>query len=109
MTTDQIFLDCGRQGKARLNRRGLSWRIRGLVMAQCYLPSECAFICHWCCKRLSEHDVVIDHFLPLAKGGTDDVANLVVSCARCNLWKSDLHPDEAEIRTNEKLDREWSA
>src|SRR5215207_10709908 len=26
----------------------------------------------------------IDHFQPVAKGGTDDISNLVLACARCN-------------------------
>lgn len=29
-----------------------------------------------------------DHVLPVAKGGADDIANLVPSCARCNRLKS---------------------
>lgn len=30
----------------------------------------------------------VDHFIPLAKGGTNDLENLVLSCIRCNLEKA---------------------
>lgn len=74
-------------------------------MAQSYLANERCFICAWCCKRLSEKDVVIDHVFPVARGGTNDLENLTVSCARCNSMKSDLPPDVAEVRINEVLER----
>lgn len=31
----------------------------------------------------------VDHVLPVSKGGTDDLANLVAACTECNLGKSD--------------------
>ncbi len=31
----------------------------------------------------------VDHFIPLAKGGTDDDSNLVPACSRCNGRKGD--------------------
>lgn len=31
----------------------------------------------------------IDHFVPLAKGGTNSANNIVVSCPKCNLSKND--------------------
>ena len=65
-------------------------------MARCYLPSEDAFICNWCCARLHADSVVIDHFIPVAKGGGNDIDNLVVSCRRCNEIKRDHRPDDAE-------------
>lgn len=36
----------------------------------------------------------IDHVIPVAKGGTDDPANLTVACAPCNLSKSDKLVEE---------------
>lgn len=43
---------------------------------------------HTCvyCGAPSEH---VDHVLPVSKGGTNDLDNLVAACAACNLTKSD--------------------
>lgn len=48
-------------------------------------------ICYWCnveCK--SEYH--IDHYVPLAKGGTHTIDNLVIACPKCNLTKNAKDP-----------------
>lgn len=40
--------------------------------------------CHWCKVELEMHTSSIDHLIPLARGGTHDPANLVLSCRPCN-------------------------
>src|SRR5688500_16169226 len=30
----------------------------------------------------------VDHFVPLSKGGTDDLKNLVLACRACNAYKA---------------------
>jgi 5-methylcytosine-specific restriction endonuclease McrA len=40
--------------------------------------------CAYCFDAKAEH---IDHVVPVAKGGTNDIGNLVPACARCNLSK----------------------
>jgi hypothetical protein len=82
-------------------RKALGWRVRGLVMARSYLAAERRFICNWCCARLTADQVVIDHFTPLAKGGSNDADNLVVACRECNAKKSDRDPETAEAIINE--------
>lgn len=37
---------------------------------------------------------VVDHYIPRAKGGSDDYDNLRPACAACNTSKRDLMPDE---------------
>lgn len=39
-------------------------------------------------------DVHIDHVVPLARGGANDLSNLAIACADCNLSKSKKAPDE---------------
>lgn len=39
-------------------------------------------------------DLVMDHFVPVSKGGQTSVDNLVAACADCNAAKSDMMPDE---------------
>lgn len=36
----------------------------------------------------------VDHVVPRSRGGSDDAANLVTACARCNLSKYDRTPNE---------------
>lgn len=57
--------------------------------------SQCANCGNTCC---SPH---IDHKLPVALGGSDDIDNLQVLCASCNLHKGakrEIQPVSSEIR-----------
>jgi hypothetical protein len=36
--------------------------------------------------------LTVDHFQPRARGGTDDLSNLLYCCWRCNLYKADYWP-----------------
>lgn len=37
----------------------------------------------------------LDHVVPVVRGGTDALANLVLACRPCNLAKADTFPKEA--------------
>jgi 5-methylcytosine-specific restriction endonuclease McrA len=37
--------------------------------------------------------MAIDHFIPTARGGTDDVTNLVLACGSCNSSKCSSTPE----------------
>lgn len=45
------------------------------------------FACRKC--NVATSDLQIDHILPVAKGGTNDAANLQLLCKACNIAKSD--------------------
>ncbi len=47
------------------------------------------FTCGYCGRRPPEAVLVIDHVVPVIKGGTNDEENLVTSCFDCNAGKSD--------------------
>ena len=49
--------------------------------------------CWWCTKLIKKQPHA-DHRIPLAKGGTNDVGNIVISCAACNKSKSAKMPWE---------------
>ena len=49
--------------------------------------------CHWC-LRIVKGVTHKDHVIPLAKGGSDDITNVVPSCASCNLSKKAQMPHE---------------
>ena len=40
----------------------------------------------------------VDHIIPVAKGGSDDLENLVAACKRCNSAKQDKMPDEFQLQ-----------
>lgn len=48
--------------------------------------------CYLCGKRLKTFH--IDHFIPLALGGTNDAGNLRLACPACNLSKGAKHPHD---------------
>jgi len=50
-------------------------------------------ICFWCDREIPKGKMHLDHITPLSKGGDDTINNLVVSCASCNLRKSDKSPE----------------
>lgn len=52
--------------------------------------------CWWCGKKIPDGKHHIDHRIPIARGGSNGVENLVVSCAPCNHKKSYKMPWEME-------------
>lgn len=49
--------------------------------------------CFWCGKTVKDKELNIDHLYPLAKGGTNHISNLVVSCGLCNRRKHAKDPE----------------
>ena len=53
--------------------------------------------CNYCNVKLaspSGQDMHLDHYIPLAKGGADELSNIVAACLECNLSKGTKHPSE---------------
>lgn len=50
--------------------------------------------CVYCTAPLSEETFVLDHVLPVAKGGTNRKHNLVTACESCNGRRSEREPGE---------------
>lgn len=65
-------------------RQRQRWGIRFHVLERDH------FRCHWCGTPARETKLVIDHVIPLAKGGEDHPRNMVAACAPCNGGKSDI-------------------
>lgn len=52
------------------------------------------FVCRYCgfdgtVSLLAAHQLTVDHVRPRAKGGTDDLENLVTACCACNGIKAE--------------------
>lgn len=50
-------------------------------------------ICWWCAQPI-DGEYHVDHRVPIARGGSNDPGNLVISCPTCNLRKHDKLPQE---------------
>ena len=59
-----------------------------------YLLEKFGRKCFYC--GIKDIPLEKEHILPKAKGGTNRVSNLTVSCRECNIEKGNRHPDEIE-------------
>lgn len=64
-------------------------------------PADIAFLmeaqrgcCFYCSVTFGEAGYQIDHFVPLARGGSNYRENLRLACAPCNIAKSDMPAEE---------------
>lgn len=60
-----------------------------------------AKVCHWCGARCRD-GFHVDHFYPLARGGTHTEDNLVIACADCNRRKGAKDPHAFQRETMER-------
>jgi len=62
--------------------------------------------CYYCGELLyssfDKDGVHVDHKIPLSRGGQNDITNIALSCARCNLQKGTKTPEEFLKMVNEK-------
>lgn len=57
-----------------------------------------SFSCQYCGQSAPEVLLVIDHIVPVSKGGTSDIFNLITACQDCNSGKSNIPlSDNSEI------------
>jgi CRISPR/Cas system Type II protein with McrA/HNH and RuvC-like nuclease domain len=52
---------------------------------------------HECIYCGSKKDLTLDHVIPKSRGGGNTWINLVTSCFKCNVRKSNRTPDEAKM------------
>lgn len=61
-----------------------------------------SFKCQYCGQSAPDVVLHVDHIMPVAKGGGDDIINLITSCQGCNLGKSDRTLDDSTMLTKRK-------
>ena len=73
--------------REKINDRKISYSIE----EKDYILSKSHRRCCKCGRALSRDDKMftVDHFIPISKGGTNDIENLVPLCWDCNQLKSD--------------------
>lgn len=57
------------------------------------------FTCQYCGARAPNVQLVVDHIVPVARGGTNDELNLVSACFSCNAGKSASLPELCTPKT----------
>lgn len=75
----------------RARKRGVSGRYTADQIENLYLMQQkkCA-----CCRKQLNGKFHRDHKTPLALGGSNDITNIELLCAKCNMAKSDKDPIE---------------
>jgi hypothetical protein len=49
------------------------------------------YTCQYCGRRAPDVVLQVDHRVPVAKGGSDEISNLATACVDCNLGKGARH------------------
>ena len=57
--------------------------------------------CVLCGRKITYDNMTLDHIVPLAMNGADDVSNLQCTCEACNLFKGSVLPDDFMERITE--------
>lgn len=67
------------------------------------------FTCQYCGKSAPDVVLEVDHIKPVAKGGTNDIMNLITSCMECNRGKSDKElSDDSVVKKQQRQIQELS-
>lgn len=64
---------------------------------------DASLICQYCSEQKMPNELVVDHFIPLSKGGDNSDDNLICCCVRCNTYKKDILPDDFVSRSHSFL------
>ena len=54
--------------------------------------------CQYCDKKLTGHQITVDHILPTSRGGRSNFTNCVVCCKKCNTFKGNKTLEEAGMK-----------
>lgn len=60
--------------------------------------------CQFCLRELDSSELTIDHLVPLAHGGLDEVTNYVTCCRPCNSAKADRTLEEFALTVNVSIE-----
>ena len=64
------------------------------------------FTCQYCGRKAPDIVLNIDHIVPVSKGGTNEILNLITSCFDCNNGKSNIPLNEESALNKQRLQLE---
>ena len=71
------------------------------------------YYCEYCGKSGHKAEMEVDHVLPWAQGGSNNVSNLAISCRACNRSKGNQTPEDFRImqmlQEDDELEKEYRA
>jgi 5-methylcytosine-specific restriction endonuclease McrA len=76
------------------HKRRISKSDGDLTSEQLLTIEKSAKNCYWCGIDLNKRILHLDHYIPLSKGGKHTESNIVPSCAKCNMAKGSMMPDD---------------
>jgi hypothetical protein len=82
---------------AKAKRKSTGKRLRFSIFARD------KFTCRYCGRQSDEIALVLDHVIPVSKGGTSDESNLVTCCVECNQGKADILIEHAAPTETDRL------
>lgn len=85
---------------AKAKRKALSQKIRFEVF------KRDSFTCVYCGRKAPDVVLQVDHIVPVAQGGTNDILNLVTSCVDCNQGKSDRKLSDQSVVEKQRREME---
>lgn len=88
------------EGKKKSKRKALSQKTRFEVF------KRDQFTCQYCGRKAPDVVLQVDHIVPVANGGKNDILNLVTSCVDCNSGKSDRKLDDASVVEKQRREME---
>lgn len=77
------LINTSRPGKARIIIKS-STKVKGDDLKRLYESVKC---CQYCGVELPKEKAVIEHKIPLSRGGAHNMDNITISCADCNNLK----------------------
>lgn len=54
-------------------------------------------VCYLCKRALTDDGITLDHVIPRARGGADNLWNLKLACGPCNNAKADTMPQGVRV------------
>jgi|WetSurMetagenome_2_1015567.scaffolds.fasta_scaffold71287_1 hypothetical protein len=60
------------------------------------------FTCQYCGEKSPDVILEVDHIDPVAKGGSNDLINLITSCKNCNRGKRDIKLDDSTVLNKQR-------
>lgn len=81
--------------RRNLKRKNFSSGVRELLYKK---ANGC---CELCGRKMLLENMTVDHVIPLAQGGSNDICNLAAVCKPCNLFKGSILPADFMERITE--------